>query len=77
MGDQDQNGNGLLEVDNEAAVQPALVQAISVANYQVPPPDKFTFKAENWPRWARRFERFRKATGLDMKDSENQLNTRI
>ena len=48
--------------------QPAMaVQAVSVANYQVPPPEKFSFKPEDWTRWIRRFERFRKATGLDKK----------
>ena len=34
------------------------VQVISVANYQVPPPEKFSFKPEDWTRWIRRFERF-------------------
>jgi len=39
--------------------QPAMaVQAVSVANYQVPPPKKFSFKPEEWTRWIRRFERF-------------------
>ena len=58
--------------------QPAMaVQAVSVANYQVPPPDKFSFKPEDWTRWIRRFERFRKATGLDQKSGENQVNTLV
>ena len=31
--------------------QPVMaVQAVSVANYQVPPPEKFTFKPEDWTR---------------------------
>jgi len=56
--------------------QPAMaVQAVSVANYQVPPPEKFIFKPEEWTRWIRRFERFRKATGMDEKSGENQVNT--
>ena len=56
--------------------QPAIVvQAVSVANYQVPPPEKFNFKPEDWTRWIRRFEKFRKATGLDQKSGENQVNT--
>ena len=59
------------------AVQPPGVQAVSVANYQVPPPERFSFKPENWPRWIRRFERFRKATGLDQKHGANQVNTLI
>ena len=58
--------------------QPAMaVQAVSVANYQVPPPEKFRFKPEDWIRWIRRFERFRKATGLDQKSGDNQVNTLV
>ena len=52
--------------------QPAMaVQAVSVANYQVPPPDKFSFKPEDWTRWIRCFER------LDQKSGENQVNTLV
>ena len=36
-----------------------------VANFQVTPPEKFSFKPEDWPKWIQRFERFHKATGLD------------
>ena len=58
--------------------QPAMaVQAVSVANYQVPPPDKFSFKPEDWTRWIRRFERFRKATGLDQKSGDNQVHSLV
>ena len=58
--------------------QPAMAaQAIPVANYQVPPPEKFSFKPEVWTRWIRRFERFRKAAGLDQKSGENQVNTSV
>ena len=41
------------------------VQQIAVANYQVPPPEKFSFKPNEWLRWIRRFERMQKVTGLD------------
>ena len=41
------------------------VQEIAVASYQVPPLEKFSFKPDEWLRWIRRFERMRKATGLD------------
>ena len=58
--------------------QPGMAfQAVSVANYQVPPPDKFSSKPEDWTRWIRRFERFRKATGLDQKSGENQVHTLV
>ena len=42
-----------------------------------PPPEKFSFKPEDWTRWIRRFERFRKVTGLDQKSGENQVNTLV
>ena len=39
--------------------------------YQVQPPDQFTFsRPDDWPKWARRFERFRTAE----KDGEVQVN---
>ena len=59
------------------AVQQPLVQQIPIPSYQVPPPEKFNFKPEKWSRWIKRFERFRKATGLDQKDGESQVNTLI
>ena len=52
-------------------------QQISIASYQVTPPELFNFKAGDWPKWIQRFERFRKATGLDEKKGENQVNTLI
>ena len=42
-------------------------QAITVANCQVPSPEKFSFKPEDWTRWIRRFETSR----------ENQVNTLV
>ena len=48
-----------------------------MASYHVPSPEKFNFKPEEWSRWIKRFERFRKATGLDQKDGESQVNTLI
>ena len=53
------------------------VQEIAVTNYQVPPPEKFSFKPNEWLRWIRRFERMLKATGLDQMDGESQVNTLI
>lgn len=47
-----------------------------VATYQVPTPACFNFsKTEEWPKWIRRFEHFRKASGLQMKDGSVQVNT--
>ena len=49
-----------------------------MATYQIAQPDGFTFsKPEEWPKWIRRFERFRQAFGLDAKSEESQINTLI
>ena len=42
------------------------------AGYHVQPPESFTF---SWSKWARRFERFRLASGLTEKDKLVQVNT--
>ena len=48
------------------------------ASYQVAPPERFNFShPEQWPKWIRRFERFRKASGLNEKDEERQVNTLV
>ena len=60
-----------------AAVQQPVVQQIPMASYQIPPPEKFNFKLEEWSCWIKRFERFRKVTRLDQKDSKSQVNTLI
>ena len=50
----------------------------ATATYQVQPPEQFNFtRQEEWPKWSRRFERFRKASGLGEKDEEAQVNTLI
>ena len=49
-----------------------------MASFQILPPEKFDFsQLEQWPRWYRRFERFRQASGLTSKSEENQVNTLI
>ena len=49
-----------------------------MASYQVSPPKSFNFsKPEEWPNWIRRFQRFRVASGLSGKSSENQVNTLV
>ena len=48
------------------------------ATYQVTPPEQFTFsRPQEWPRWIRRFERFKNATGLTTKEETVQVNTLI
>ncbi|CAB3984465.1 Hypothetical predicted protein [Paramuricea clavata] len=48
-----------------------------MASFQVQPPEKFTFKPEDWLKWSRRFERFRMASGLENESEESQVNTLI
>lgn len=60
-----------------AQLQAVLPNIRLVANFQVIPPEKFSFKPEDRPKWIQRFERFHKATGLDKQTSENQVNTLI
>ena len=49
-----------------------------MASYQIAPPEKFDFsQPEQWPKWSRRFERFRQASGLTAKDEESQVNTLV
>lgn len=48
------------------------------ATFQVATPEPFSFaRPEEWPRWIRRFERFRKASGLASRGREAQVNTLI
>ena len=48
------------------------------ATYQVSPPEQFLFsRPYEWPKWIRRFKRFRSASGLSGKGSEVQVNTLI
>ena len=48
-----------------------------MAQYQVKPPELFSFKAEEWTKWIKRFDRFRIASGMDAQDEENQVNALI
>ena len=42
-----------------------------MATYQVSPSEQFTFnRAHEWPKWIRRFKRFRSASGLFEKNPE-------
>ena len=58
-------------------VRPKTDHVMITTTYQVAPPETFSFKPDEWPKWIRRFERFRKASGLDTKDEEAQVNTLI
>ena len=48
------------------------------ATYQVVPLEAFNFNSpEEWTKWIRCFERFRKASGLETKNEEAQVITLI
>ncbi len=49
-----------------------------MASYQIPAVEKFDFgQPENWPKWIRRFERFRQASGIASKTEESQVNALV
>ena len=49
-----------------------------MATFQVAPPERFNFiRPDEWPRWIRRFDRFRCASGLNKKAEESQVHTLI
>ena len=46
-----------------------------MASFQVTPLEQFNFYRPNeWPKWVRRFERFRETSGLSDKPQSNQVN---
>jgi len=52
------------------------IHTIATAAVQIAPPDGFDFSnSANWPKWIRRFERFRIASGLIDKPEEYQVNS--
>jgi len=49
-----------------------------MATFQVASPSSFNFaRLEEWPKWLKRFERFKQASGLAAKSEESQINTLI
>ena len=68
-------------VRSEHVLQFLIVQRVNsrlMAVFRVSPPEAFDFsKPDSWPRWIRRFERFRQALGLETKGQESQVNTLI
>ena len=46
-----------------------------MVTFQVTPPGNFSFMhPEEWPKWIRRFKRFRQVSGLDAKEEETQVS---
>ena len=51
---------------------------MATVQYPVSPPGSFNFsQPQEWPKWIRRFERFRIAAELVAKDEEAQVNMLI
>ena len=48
-----------------------------MASFTVAPPIKFSFRPNDWPKWIKKFERFRTAPELDQKSEETQVATLI
>ena len=47
-----------------------------MAGIHFQPPEKFDFKQpDEWPRWQKRFEQFRIASGLSEESDKRQVNT--
>lgn len=50
--------------------------AIAMAHIRLAPPDPFNFaQPDDWPRWKRRFEQFRVASGLASEAEPRQVST--
>ena len=49
-----------------------------MASLTITPPEQFNFScSDDWPKWIRRFDRFREASKLATKSQERQVNTLI
>lgn len=58
-------------MDDEAASVPHLMPSLM-------PPGKFDFSdMSEWPKWMRRFERYRIASGLDKQSQEYQVRSHV
>lgn len=47
-----------------------------MASHRLPPPGAFDFsKPDEWPKWRKRFEQYRSASGLDAESESRQVDT--
>ena len=47
-----------------------------MANIRLDAPEQFDFsQPDNWPKWKKRFEHYRAASGLDKESDERQVST--
>ena len=50
----------------------------TMTSFRVQLPEKVHFsRQEEWPKWSRRFERFRQASGVGKEEEESQINMLI
>ena len=64
--------------DGIVKLKDSVSSVLKMATYNISPPETFSFTSpEEWPKWIRRFEWFRQASGLDAKAEERQVNTLI
>ena len=72
-----------MEEDNQPVQQAAQPQVQLAAQphfnpVQVPLPDRFDFTSpDTWPAWVRRFDRFRVASGLSNRPTNDQISTMV
>ncbi|KAL1485376.1 hypothetical protein MTO96_047333, partial [Rhipicephalus appendiculatus] len=46
-----------------------------MASFVIQPPDAFNFSSpKEWPKWKKRFERFRTSSGLCVKPEQHQVD---
>ena len=53
------------------------VRSVVMVSFHISPPEGFNFTQDKWPKWIRRFERYRQGSGLKSKSEENQVNALI
>ena len=61
----------------EATVYPIILHGVrsGMASVRLQPPNSFDFKnPDEWPRWKRRFQQFRLASGLSTESNERQVS---
>ena len=53
-----------------------MIEYLAMAQIRLQPPDPFNFRdPDDWPRWKRRFQQFRVASGLVEEDAIEQIST--
>ena len=74
------NGNNVVPNGGQAPANPPNLGPAPPMNHNLPIPDKFEGanlpnQADLWPKWLKRFERYRSASGLSRQPEQDQINT--